>query len=218
MKRTRVSTAWLIVTLLVASGLGRPLRGETLAKPADDDLKARVTALEESVEKLEAELQILQAHNQRLIQRTHVGYDNATYLGLVLSLLLPRQSTFSVGTDSGLGVGAGVGHYFGRHHVVEGSVVWDFYVALDLQYRYELRSSTSGLSAGPVVGYRTKLFALSPFDKFIVDPARARHTYYYFGGLVTLPTSGASVLRAELLYMRNVQQVFVAKVGMHFFL
>lgn len=221
----------MIVALFSALSLGPVARGEgpksdlnlpvlEHGKPdaPKGDLKARVTELEEGLARLEAEVAILKTQNTMVIQRTQMSYLNAVYLTVGMSLLLPRSTTFTVSTDSGIGANAGIGKYFGTHHVFEAGLAWDFYLAADLQYRYEFHAAVSRMSWGPILGYRTKLASLSPFDHFVADADQVRHSFYYLGGILGFPVGGSSLLRAELLYMRNVQQVITANVGVHFFL
>jgi hypothetical protein len=226
----------MIVTLFLASGLGTSARGEpnsfgpedphklglpALAAPSSTepgDLKSRVSDLEAGLARLEAEVEILKTQNRMVIKRTQLSYRDAAYLMIGLSLLLPRKATFPIGTDSGLGAQAGVGRYLGQNHVIEASFAWDAYLAFDLQYRFEFHTGESRLSWGPVVGYRTKLYELPPFDKFLSDADQVRSTFYYVGGILGFPVGGASLLRAELLYMHNVQQIITASLGVHFFL
>lgn len=239
MRMARQKTIGVIVALFMALGLGtsavaeskKPATGAPAelglpalekssapGRPGSADLKSRVSELEEGLARLEAEVAILKTQSTMVIQRTQLSYANATYMMVGMSLLLPRSPTFKVGTDSGIGAVAGIGRYFGSHHVVELTAAWDFYLAADLQYRYEFHTGVSRLSWGPVVGYRTKLFRLSPFDRFVTDANQVRHTFYYFGALLGFPVGGASLLRFEMLYLTNVQQVITASLGAHFFL
>ena len=45
-----------------------------------------------------------------------------------------------------------------------------------------------------------------------------RSTFYYAGILLGFAVSGKSMLRVEVLYERNVQQVIRTTAGVHFFL
>lgn len=230
-KEPHLKVIGMIVALFAAVSLGPLARGEgakaDLNLPALDqgkpdapkgDLKARVTELEEGLARLEAEVAILKTQNTMVIQRTQISYLNAAYLTVGMSLLLPRRPTFAVSTDSGIGASVAFGRYFGTHHVFEAGLDWDFYLAADLQYRYEFHTAISRMTWGPVLGYRTKLASLSPFDHFISNADDVRHSLYYIGAILGFPVGGNSLLRAELLYLRNVQQVITANVGVHFFL
>ncbi len=232
-KGPRLKVIGMIVALFAALSLGQVARGEATKAAGDlklpsletgkadapkGDLKSRVTELEEGLARLEAEVAILKTQNTMVIQRTQISYLNATYLTVGMSLLLPRSTTFAISTDSGIGATAGIGRYLGTHHVFEAGLAWDFYLAVDFQYRYEFHTAVSRMSWGPVIGYRTKIVSLSPFDHFIANADEVRHSLYYVGGILGFPVGGNSLLRAELLYLRNVQQVITANVGVHFFL
>ncbi len=220
----------MIVSLIAAFTIGAHAAGrekpgkDDLSLPAipetapKGDLKARVGDLEATVAKMEAELEILRRQNQMVIQHTHLNYNNAVYLTAGMALLLPREFTFSIATDSGLGANLGVGKYFGTHHAFELGLTWDMHLAIDAQYRFEIQSGVNRITWGPVIGYRTKIASLRPFDRFVSDPNRVKDTFYYAGFTLGMPTSGASLLRGELLFLQNSQQIITARVGVYFFL
>lgn len=189
--------------------------GNSLAK--GEDLLKRIEAVETSIEKLEAQIEILSAQNRMVIQRTTLAFLDSTYVKGGLSLLLPRQRSFSFTTDTGLGAFGGVGHYFGRNHVAEIVLDYDVYPAMGLRYRYDFHLSSPLLTIGPMIGYRIKIADIRPFDNFVEFPSDVKGSFFMVGCLFGFPLS-RSMITMEAAYLFNAQSFLVANAGVHFFL
>lgn len=186
-------------------------------KAAAPSLAKRLDQIEESLGKIEAEMEILKAQNRMVIQRTTVGFLNQVYLKGGASLLVPRARTFASRVDTGLGAFAGVGKYFGRHHVFELTLDYDIYPAASIKYRFEFHLSSPLVTLGPTIGFKQKVLNLKPFDNFLEDPSAVKKSFAEVGLLVGFPMS-RSMVAMELLYLFNKQAILVGNVGIHFFL
>ena len=184
---------------------------------ASETVNDRLDRLEKAVDQLDVKLGLLSERSNLMIQKTMIAFPKSTYLIGSLSLLLPRQRSFSYATDMGLGISVGVGHYFDKHHVVQGNLDWDLYPGFSARYRYEWRGSSSNVSFGPVVGVKTRLFAGRPMDNFLDSREDVDKFFGILGGFVSLPV-GLSILHTELALFLNKQVVITATVGLQLFL
>ena len=169
------------------------------------------------MERMEAEMEILRTQNRMVIQRTNLGFLNEFYAKAGLSLLFPRQRTFDFRVESGVGAWAGLGHYLGRHNVVDLAVEWDVYPALALRYRYEFHGTSPQITWGPVLGFRTKAAPIAPFDNFLDKPDEVRTSFFFAGGILGFPV-GRWMIVIEAVYLINRQALLVMNGGFHIFL
>lgn len=185
-------------------------------KPVED-LEPRIQKLEESLDRIDAEVEILKIQSKLVIQRMNLNYANQTYFRLGLSVLLPRSRTFGFQTDTGLGGLLGIGQYFGRNHIAELNLNWDLYPAVELRYRYEWHKLSPLISFGPIIGYRMKAAGMRPFDNFLANPDAVDARFFVIGMSMTFPLN-QSVIGAEMLYLVSSQQLLVGNMIIHFFL
>jgi hypothetical protein len=183
----------------------------------NSQLEDRIRALEEAVEKLDVRLGLLNERSNVIAGRTQISYLDATYVKTGFHVLFPRGSTFNFSTDTGLGVFAGVGHYFGRNHVVDISLDWDLFPAATVQYRYEWRNTNQTINIGPIVGVKTKLATQRPLDNYLDARENLKSIYGVVGVGAGLPV-GLSLVQTEILAYFNRQLFIVASLGLHFFL
>jgi hypothetical protein len=202
----------------------RKTAAEVQALQANNELKENVSKLEiklalldESVNKLGNEMDALRARSRAVMEATNINYLNATYLKAGLSLLVPRPATFAFSTNPGLGAYVGVGQYLGRNNVLDISFDWDVYPALSFRYRYEFHETIPLFNWGPVLGYKVKAANLPSFDSFLGDPSSVNTSFFFFGGMLSIPMN-QSLMTMELLYWVNGQTFIVANMGIHFFL
>lgn len=181
------------------------------------DLDQRLSKIEQSIDRMEGELEILKAQSRLVIRRTTVSYLNAWYLKGNLSILLPRRSSFTGTTDTGIGAHIGLGKYLGRNHVLDLTLDWDLYPAVTFRYRIEMHNSQPAVSVGPVIGVKQRILNKGPFDNFFGDPSEVKPTFFLVGGFIGIPMSKA-VLTAELAGLINSQFIITATAGVHFFL
>lgn len=180
-------------------------------------VQKRLKTLEDGLERLESDLEVMKAQSRILIQRTTVGFLNATYLKAGLALILPRKRTFSFNTDTGIGAYAGVGHYFGRQHVLEATLDWDLYLASSLRYRLEIHSQSPNVTLAPVLGVKGKLASLAPFDNFLDQPDQVQTFFVIVGAMLGFPM-GHSMVTGECDLLLNGQSIITFNVAAHFFL
>lgn len=190
----------------------------TLSEGSQDDLNARLHSVELSLEHLEAELEILKTQNTMVIQATQLSFLNSTYFRANLALVLPRPESFPSGSDTGLGFGIGGGRYLGRHHVFDFSLSWDLYIAAAVRYRYEIHTTRSGLTIGPVLGYKFRLLDVDPFDRFITNPDELRPSFWLAGLFLGMPMSAGAMMSVEFSYHFNGQNLIFLNAGISFFL
>lgn len=192
--------------------------GEVFSKESRNaQIEERLRALEEAVEKLDVRLGLLNERSNIIAGRTQISYLDATYVKTGFHALFPRGSTFSFPTDTGLGVFAGVGHYFGRNHAVDVSLDWDLYPAVTLQYRYEWRNKDQTINIGPIVGVKTKLATQRPLDNYLDARENLKSIYGVAGVGAGFPV-GLSLVQTEILAYFNRQLFIVGSLGLHFFL
>ena len=181
------------------------------------EIKERLGAIEERLEKIDAELEIIKSQSRMVIHRSSLGFLNQTYIKGGFALILPRARTIPFQTDTGLGVFAGIGQYFGRNHVLDLSLEWDLYPALSLRYRFEIHSNNPLLTFGPVIGYKIKAAGTNPFDNFLEKPQDVKNSFPFLGAIVGFPLN-RSLLIIEIIYLFNSQQFIFANAGVHFFI
>lgn len=182
------------------------------------DFNERLQSLEQTVERLEAELEILRTQSTMVIRSTQLSFLNATYIKTGLSLVLPRASTFNFFTDTGLGLSGGIGQYLGRNNVLELGIDWDVFLGLTFRYRYEFHTSLTGLSYGPVIGYKTRIADLDPFDHFLDRDGEIRKSFWLLGGYFGVPVGAGAMVSMELTYHANSQQLVFINVNFQFFM
>lgn len=176
----------------------------------------RLEKVEEELEQIQADLEIVREQNKLMIQRSTIGFRDQFFLRLGASMVLPRSRTFSFNTDTGFGAYLGLGRYFGKQNVLEGSLDWDIYPSASLRYRYEFQSSQMGFTWGPMVGMKVRLAKVRPFDNFIDDPDSLKSTFWMVGLTTGFPIA-RSILTIELVYLANQQSFFFANLGFQFF-
>lgn len=176
----------------------------------------RIDKLEETVDRLDAELEIIKEQNRLVIQRTTLGFRDQFYLKLGVEVSLPRPRTFEFDTDTGTGVSVGLGRYLGRHNVVELSLDYDIFPSATLRYRFEFQSAMPSLTWGPVVGMKARLAKVSPFDSSISRPEDLKSIYWLVGGMAGFPIA-RSLLSIEAVYLTNQQSFFFLTAGLNFF-
>lgn len=206
---------------------------ETARKPAQSDkaptveigsnlrqelreLESKYAALQESLDRLDAELDILREQSRLTIQRTNIGFRNQLYLRLGTAIVSPRPRTFNFPTDTGIGVFLGFGKYFGKQHVLELSLDWELYLATTFRYHYQFQSSFPVFVWGPVLGIKTKIANVSPPDNFLADPGAVKSAFWCVGGLLGFPIA-RSLVSFEFLYLANRQSLFLSNLAFHFF-
>lgn len=183
---------------------------------ANVDVGARIEALEESVDRLDAAIEILREQNKLVIQRTTLGFRDQFYVKLGISIVLPRPRTFSFQTETGFGAYLGLGKYFGRSHVIEGAAEWDIYPSLALRYRYEFQSAMPALTWGPLIGIKGRVINAGPLDGSISNPDELKSMYWMVGGVVGFPIS-RSLFSVEFLYLINQQSFFFINGAFNFY-
>jgi len=211
--------AWIATSnSALAKGARRPAQSPANAALTGEvtDLKTRLSTLEKSVQELDSEIEVIKAQSKMMIQRTSLGFLNQTYLKGGFSLLLPRSRTFDFNTDTGLGLFAGIGQYFGRNHVIDLSFEWDIYPSLSVRYRYEIHRESPALSFGPVVGYKVRAVDARPLDNFLARPEEVSTSFFILGGIASFHMN-RSVVFLELVYLFNRQAFLTANAGVHFF-
>lgn len=183
---------------------------------ADTKLEKRVRALEESIEKLEIQIGMLNERSNLIAGRTLISFLDSWYLRTGLLLLFPKSSTFNLRTDTGLGIFMGAGKYLGRNHVVDGAVDWDIYPSATVRYRYEWRNKNQTLNLGPIIGVKTRIARQNPLDNFF-DPSENLKSIYGIVGLGAGFPVGLTIVQTEVLGYFNRQFFVVASLGIHFF-
>jgi hypothetical protein len=201
----------LSLVILIFSGLAFSKESR------NPQIEDRIRALEEAVEKLDVRLGLLNERSNVIAGRTQISYLDATYVKTGFHVLFPRGSTFNYPTDTGLGVFAGVGHYFGRNHVVDVSLDWDLFPAATVQYRYEWRNKDQTINIGPIVGVKTKLATQRPLDNYLDARENLKSIYGVVGVGAGFPV-GLSLVQTEILAYFNRQLFIVGSLGLHFFL
>jgi len=181
------------------------------------NIENRIRSLEEAVEKLDVRLGLLSERSNLIAGRTLVSYLDATYLQTGVHLLFPRGSSFSYSTDTGLGIYAGLGRYFGRNHAVDVNLDWDFFPAATVQYRYEWRNQNQTINLGPIVGVKLKLANQKPLDNYLDSREDLKSIYGVVGVGAGLPV-GVSIVQTQILAFFNKQLFVVASLGLNFFL
>ena len=182
----------------------------------DAPLENRVRALEESVEKLELQVGILNKRSELLAERTQISFLDSWHLRTGLTLIFPKASTFNFRTDTGLGIYLGAGRYIGRNHVVDGGLEWDLYPSAILRYRYEWRNKSQTLNLGPIIGVKTRVVRKKPLDNFF-DPSEDLQSTYGVLGLGAGFPVGLTIVQSEVLGYFNKHFFVVASLGIHFF-
>ena len=91
-------------------------------------------------------------------------------------------------------------------------------MAISLRYRFEFHTSTTGVSFGPAIGVKTKLFDVDPFDKFLASPDQVNKTFYFLGVYLGFPMSGQSLFTLEGIILNNTQSLVLINGGLHFML
>lgn len=182
----------------------------------DSKLEKRVKLLEETVEKLEVQVGVLNERSNLIAGRTQISFLDAWYLRTGLLLLFPKSSTFSLRTDTGLGIFMGAGRYLGRNHVVDGGLDWDLYPSATLRYRYEWRNKNQTVNLAPILGIKTRIARQNPLDNFY-DPAENLKGVYGIVGIGAGFPVGLTIVQAEVLTYLNRQFFVVASLGIHFF-
>jgi len=180
-------------------------------------LEERVRSLEEAVEKLDVQLGLLNERTQVIAGRTLISYLDATYIRTGFHVLFPRGSTFNYATDTGLGVFAGAGRYFGRNHGVDFTLDWDLYPSANLHYRYEWRNKNQTINIGPIVGAKIKISNQRPLDNYLDAKEELKSIYGIVGVGAGFPV-GLSLVQTEILAVFNRQLFIVGSLGLHFFL
>lgn len=210
-----MKTLKIVFLVLVLSAIVKPaFSKEAISASA---LENRVRNLEEAIEKLDVRLGLLSERSNLIAGRTLISYLDATYLQTGLHLIFPRGSTFSYSTDTGLGLYAGIGHYFGRNHALDINLDWDFYPAATLQYRYELRNQNQTINFGPIIGAKIKLANQRPLDNYLDSREGLKSVYGVVGVAAGLPV-GLSVVQTQILALFNHQLFIIASLGLNFFL
>lgn len=180
------------------------------------ELQSKYITLQESLDRLDAEFDILREQSRLTIQRTNIGFRNQLYLRLGTAIVIPRPRTFNFQTDTGIGVFLGIGKYFGKQHVLELSLDWDLYPAATFRYHYQFQSSLPAFVWGPMLGIKSKIASMSPPDNFLADPGAVKSTFWCVGGLVGFPIA-RSIVSIEFLYLTNQQSLFLSNLAFHFF-
>lgn len=183
---------------------------------ADSKLEKRVKVLEESMEKLEIQLGMLNERSNLIAGRTLISFLDSWYLRTGLLLLFPKSSTFKLRSDTGLGIFMGAGKYFGRNHILDGGLDWDVYPSATVRYRYEWRNKNQTLNLGPIVGVKARIARQNPLDNFF-DPAENLQGTYGVVGLGAGFPVGLTIVQTEVLGYFNRQFFVVASLGIHFF-
>ncbi len=180
------------------------------------ELEKKVNQIEESVSRVEAEVEVVRAQTRLLIQQSRLGVLDRFYWKGGISVVSPRPRTFDFVTQTGLGPFLGVGHYFGRHHVIDLSLEWDIYPAVSLQYRFEFHSVVPVLSWGPVLGIKTRAAEVGPLDNFLESPDQLKSVYYQFGIMLGFPME-TGMICLQFLYWGNQHSFLTTTGGIHIF-
>lgn len=207
---------------LLPSGLvERP--AERQAAPSGDarydtaQLMMKLKGLEDTIEKLDAEMEVFKAQTGMLIGRSQLSFRNATYVKGGFTILFPRYSTFDFKLFGyGIGVFAGVGQYIGTNHVFELEFASDMILAATLRYRFEFHFSSPLLTFGPVVGYRVRIGKTLVDDSYLEKPNEVKQNFIVVGWILGIPVSKA-VINVELDYITNRQSAIYANAALHFF-
>ncbi len=179
-------------------------------------IEKRVGDLEESIDRIEAELDVVRSQSKMVINQTQLSFLNKFYLKSGLSIILPRSRTFSQRTDTGLGAFLGIGQYFGRHSVGDIAFEWDIYPSLSARYRFELHLENPKFTFGPLLGYKVRIANAGPWDNFIDSADSLKDSFAFFGVILGFPLS-ISLLTLEFNYLFNDQTFLVANAGIHMF-
>ncbi|MEZ4751688.1 MAG: hypothetical protein R3B54_14000 [Bdellovibrionota bacterium] len=206
-----------LLTLMLLVLLSAPSFARSRDRKPAADVEQRLAKIEDTLERMEGEMEILKTQSRLVIRRTTVSFLNAWYLKGNLSILVPRSSGFTSTTDTGLGAHIGIGKYFGRNHVFDLSIDWDLYPAATLRYRLEFHNNAPTISLAPVIGVKQKLLNVRPFDNFIGNPNEVKPTFFVVGAYLGVPMS-KSVLSAEFNALINGQIILTVTAGVHFFL
>ena len=185
--------------------------------PSPSNVEKRLAQVEEGLDRVEAEVEIMRTQTRLMIQQSRVGMLDRFYLKGGLSIISPRPRTLDFTSQTGLGLFAGVGHYFGRHHVVDLPLDWDLFPSVTLRYRFELHSISPVFTWGPVLGFKTRAAEAGPLDNFLEASDRLRSSYYLLGLILGFPMDN-KMFTLEILYLTNQQSFLVINGALHFFL
>ncbi len=207
---------------------GPPISGKKIegvdASGNAQDMKVRVLRhvierMRRIEERLKASDKLIAELNDRtklLLLHQPVKPENVFYIRGNLSLIFPRRSTFSISTDTGIGMHVGFGRYFGTKHVIDVGFDWDFYPAVSMQYRYLFHIKVPSIFIGPMLGIKMKI-ASGPLDNFITDPTVPKSTYYMAGLHVGFPVINA-VITGDAMAIFNSQFSIAFMAGLQFML
>lgn len=187
-----------------------------LAVSTQSVVEKRLSDLEESIDRIEAELDVMRSQSKMVISQTQLSFLNRFYVKSGLGIILPRSRTFSQKTDTGLGAFFGIGQYFGRHSVGDIAFEWDIYPSLSVRYRFELHPETPKFTFGPLLGYKIRIASVGPWDNFIDSAESLKDSYAFFGAIIGFPMAN-SLLSLEFTYLFNDQTFLVMNVGIHLF-
>ena len=217
MIKKRAFILFIILAFCAENGLAEKKNSGVKKRTAAKELEGDdFDDLEDRMDKLEGEMEIMREQHKMMIHRTNVGFLDQFYGRVGATIIMPRSRTFPFRADSGLGVFAGIGNYFGRHSVLDFSIDWDIYPAFNLQFRYEFHNDAPQITWGPVIGVKVKFADIKPFDDFLDKPEQVKPLFMEVGGIIGFPLS-RSLLTLQLLYLTNQQGILVANLGMHFF-
>lgn len=183
---------------------------------AEKNEKNKEAELAPRVEALEVEMDLIREQQKLLVQKSTVGFHNASFYNFGLTLASPRSRTFSTTVDNALGVTAGLGFHLGPHHVFQGSLDWDLYPSLTFRYWYELHSLAGTIAWGPVLGVKARLLDIGPIDAFIADSKQLKPFFPFYGLLVGIPLTHA-MITLDVSILANQQIIVMTTAGIQFF-
>ena len=142
-------------------------------------------------------------------------YKNSFFMSFSGTILRPIRRQFTFTSDTGLGVGMGIGKYLGENNSIELQVDHDLYLSGTLKYRLEYFPKRPRMSLGIVLGYKRELVALSRLDQFIANNEVLAKGYLIYGLTIQLPMV-YNGFRLEFLYWNADKDLLVARFGFVF--
>jgi len=191
------------------------------AAPCAGDLSTmakRLKTLEETHERLAAELDVTTVQWKMMVERSGISFRNRFFVKGGFSLITARRSTFNFNvTGYGIGLLAGLGRYIGRSNVIELELSSDAMLAVALRYRFELQLESPKISIGPVIGIRQRLGRTFVDDQYLEKPTELKDWYATIGGVLGVPV-GRAMAMVDVCYVTNSQSFLFANAVLAFIL